>query len=119
MIEQTKDSYYLALRRTKGTTRAALPDWNPWLDYFLGALQEQKRNLERKIEREQIVLGNLPELSMQILEFTREHGRMTIAEAVKLTGRSRGTVRDHVKALTQAGHLTLHGAKRGAWYGLS
>ena len=94
-------------------------DWNPWFKFVLRALQQQKRTLERKIEREQIVLGDLPEISVQILEFTREHGRVTIIEAVKLTGQSRGTVRDHVKALTKGGHLVLHGAGRGAWYGLT
>jgi hypothetical protein len=102
-----------------GAIRAATPDWNPWLEYFLYALQQQKRNLERKIERERLVLGNLPDLSVQILEFTREHGRVTIAEAVKLTGQSRGTVRDHVRALTRDGHRTPHGAGRGAWYALT
>jgi Fic family protein len=119
VIEQSKEGYYLALRRTQGTIRTAVPDWNPWTEFFLRALQQQKRNLERKIEREHIVLGNLPELSVQILEFTREHGRVTIAEAVKLTGQSRGTVRDHIKALAKGGHLLLHGAGRGAWYGLT
>ena len=119
VIEQNKDSYYLALRRTQETIRTVSPDWNPWIEFFLRALQQQKRTLERKIEREQIVLGNLPEISVQILEFTREHGRVTIIEAVKLTGQSRGTVRDHVKALTKGGHLVLHGAGRGAWYGLT
>jgi Fic family protein len=119
VVEQSKEDYYRALRRTQGTIRAVVPDWNPWIEFFLHALQQQKRNLERKIEHEQIVLGNLPEISVQILEFTRERGRVTIAEAVKLTGQSRGTVRDHVKALTKAGHLTPHGAGRGAWYGLT
>jgi Fic family protein len=119
VIEQSKEGYYLALRRTQGTIRTTTQDWNPWLEFFLRALQQQKRNLERKIERERLVLGNLPELSVQILEFAREHGRVTIAEAVKITGQNRGTVRDHIKALTSAGHLMLHGAGRGAWYGLT
>ena len=43
---------------------------------------------------------------------------MTIAEAVKVTGQSRHTIKDHIKALANRGHLTLHGAGRGAWYGL-
>ena len=117
VIEQSKDSYYLALRRTRGTIRTAGPDWSPWLVFFLRALQQQKRNLERNLDREHRVLGNLPQLSVQILEFAREHGRITIAEAVKLTGQSRGTIRDHIKALTKCGYLVPHGAGRGAWYG--
>jgi predicted HTH transcriptional regulator len=79
-------------------------------------LQQQKRRLEKKIEREQIMLGDLPELSVKILELARERGRVTIAEAVKVTGASRNTVKDHVRALADRKQLTRHGAGRGAWY---
>src|ERR1700710_833916 len=67
VIEQSKEGYYLALRRTQGTIRTAVPDWEPWLDFFLRALQQQKQRLERKVEREMLILGDLPELSTQIL----------------------------------------------------
>jgi Fic family protein len=119
VIEQSKEGYYLALRRTQGTIRTAVPDWEPWLDFFLRALQQQKQRLERKVEREMLILGDLPELSTQILELARERGRVTIAEAVRVTGQSRHTIKDHIKALAKHGHLTLHGAGRGAWYGLT
>jgi Fic family protein len=116
VIEQNKDSYYLALRRTQATIRTPMPDWAPWIDFFLRALQQQKRRLETKIERERILLADLPELSVKILELARERGRVTIAEAARATGASRNTVKDHVRALTDRRHLTRHGAGRGAWY---
>jgi len=116
IIEQSKDSYYLALRRTQVTIRTPAPDWAPWVDFFLRALQQQKRRLETKIERERILLGDLPELSVKILELARERGRVTIAEAAKATGASRNTVKDHVRTLTDRKHLARHGAGRGAWY---
>lgn len=118
VIEQSKEGYYLALRRTQGTIRSAAPDWEPWLDFFLRALRQQKQRLERKMDRELLILGELPALSAQILEMVRERGRVTIADAVRVTGQSRHTIKDHMKALVQRGHLTLHGAGRGAWYGL-
>lgn len=118
VIEQSKEGYYLSLRRTQGTIRTEQPDWNPWLEFFLRALQRQKQRLEKKMERERIMLGALPELSVLILELAREHGRVTVAEAAKVSGASRHTVKDHLKSLTEQGHLTLHGAGRGAWYGL-
>jgi len=118
IIEQSKDDgYYLALRRTQVTIRTREPDWAPWIVFFLRALQQQKRNLETKIERERILLGDLPDLSVKILELARERGRVTIAEAAKATGASRNTVKDHVRTLTDRKHLTRHGAGRGAWYG--
>ena len=118
VIERSKDAYYLSLRRTQSTLRSEEPDWQPWLEYFLGALQQQKLRLENKIERERMILGDLAELSARILELCRERGRVTVAEATAVTGASRNTVKDHLKALTQAGHLTKHGAGRGTWYGL-
>ncbi len=118
VIERNKEGYYLARRRTQGTIRTAQPDWTPWLTFFLRALQQQKRTLERKIERENVLLGDLPELAVRILDMARERGRVTIAEAVKATGTSRNTIMDHVRALTEQRHLTRRGAGRGvvfAW----
>jgi Fic family protein len=119
VIEQSKDAYYLALRQTQETLRTEEPDWQPWLTFFLGALQRQKARLEKKIERERLILGDLPELSVQILELCRERGRVSVAEAAKATGASRNTIKDHIKALMSGGHLRRHGAGRGTWYGLS
>jgi hypothetical protein len=49
----------------------------------------EKNGLEREIERERILLGELPELSVQILELCRERGRIKIGEASKVTEISR------------------------------
>lgn len=118
VIEHSKEAYYLALRRTQGTIRTDAPDWQPWVTYFLNALKQQKDRLEKKIERERILIGDLPELSVQILELCRERGRVTVAEVSKLTNVSRNTVKDHIAALTEKGHLVRHGAGRGTWYTL-
>jgi Fic family protein len=118
VVESTKERYYVALRQTQGTIKTANPDWAPWLEYFLGALYEQKSRLERKIEREQLLLGELPELSMKILELCKERGRVTISEIARFAGANRNTVKDHIAALTRNGHLTRHGAGRGTWYAL-
>ena len=118
VIEQNKEAYYLALRQTQGTIRTKVPDWQPWLVFFLRALAEQVRRLEKKVEREKLVLATLPELSLQIVEFAREHGRVTIGEAIKLTGASRNTLKQHFRALVERGHLNQHGSGRGVWYEL-
>ncbi|CBW77253.1 Fic family protein (plasmid) [Mycetohabitans rhizoxinica HKI 454] len=118
VIEANKESYYLALRQTQGTIRSDKPDWQPWLMFFLRSLAEQVRRLEKKVEREKIVLASLPALSLQIVEFAREHGRITMAEAIKLTGSSRNTLKQHFRDLVERGHLEPHGSGRGAWYGM-
>ena len=80
------------------------------------ALQKQKANLQAKVEREKILLGELPDLSVKIVEIARQHGRVTVSEAVRVTGISRNTIKDHLKALVKQGHLARHGAGRGTWY---
>jgi len=119
VIEQTKEAYYLALLQTQRTVHTDAPDWQPSVTYFLKALQQQKQRLEKKIERERVILGDLPELSVQILELARERGRVTIADIAKVSGTSRNTIKDHVKMLTEKGHLARHGAGRGTWYSLA
>lgn len=118
VVEQNKEAYYLALRQTQSTIRTATPDWQPWLAFFLKALAEQVRRLSRKVEREKLVLAALPAMSLQIVEFAREHGRVTMADAIRLTGTSRNTLKQHFRALVARGHLTLRGSGRGVWYEL-
>ena len=118
VIEQNKEAYYLALRQTQGTIRTDTPNWQPWLAFFLRSLAEQVTRLERKVEREKLVLASLPDLSLKIVEFVREHGRVTIVEAIKLTGATRNTLKEHFRALVERGHLTQHGSGRSVWYEL-
>ena len=118
VVEQSKEAYYLALRLTQATIRTESPNWQPWLAFFLRSLSEQVRRLENKVEREKIVLAAMPELSLRIVEFAREHGRITIGEAVKLTAASRNTLKQHFRALVERGTLNQHGRGRGVWYDL-
>ncbi len=116
VIEQSKEAYYLALRQTQGTIRTDTPDWQPWVTFFLRALQQQKARLEAKIKREKIIIEQLPELSLNILELARAHGRLTNAQIVDLTRANRNTVKKHLAALVEAGHLAQHGRGKGTWY---
>lgn len=118
VIEQNKEAYYLALRQTQGTIRTDAPNWQPWLLFFLRSLAEQVRRLEKKVEREKIVLASLPDLSLQIVEFAREHGRITMGDAIKLTSVSRNTLKQHFRNLVERGHLNQQGSGRGVWYEL-
>jgi Fic family protein len=118
VVELNKEAYYLALRQTQGTIRSSEPNWQPWLKFFLGSLAEQVRRLEKKVEHEKIVLAALPELSLHIVEFAREHGRVTIGDAIRLTGASRNTLKQHFRNLVDRGHLNQQGSGRGVWYEL-
>jgi Fic family protein len=116
LFELNKEAYYFALQQTQGTIWNETPNWQPWLVFFLHALAKQVSRLKRKVERERIVLAALPNFSLQIVEFAREHGRITMGEALRLTDSKRNTLKQHFRTLVKRGHLGQHGAGRGAWY---
>ena len=117
VIEKTKEDYYLALRQTQGTIHSDAPEWTPWILYFLRALKHHKERLQKKIDRERIMVDALPALSLETLELAKEHGRLTIGQIVNLTGANRNTVKKHLQSLVSANHLTQHGIGKGTWYG--
>jgi Fic family protein len=115
VIEDNKDSYYLALRRGQSTLDGDESKLGEWLLYFLRSLAAQKNVLERKIERERLI-APLPPLSEQLLAIAREHGRVTTSTGAKLTGANRNTVKAHLRRLVASGHLLQQGQGKGTWY---
>lgn len=118
VIENSKDGYYLALRQTQGTIRTDAPNWQPWLMFFMRALQQQKRRLAEKVEREKLMMAALPELAAQIIDEARKRGRITIGDMIRATGASRNTLKEHFKRLLEQGHLVRHGTGKATWYAL-
>ena len=118
VIENSKESYYLALRQTQRSIRSETPDWQPWLLFFIRALQQQKRRLESKVERERRAMSDLPELAVQILDYARQHGRVTNRDIARETGASPNTIKAIFRSLTEKRMLVRHGGGRSTWYGL-
>ncbi len=118
VVEDNKDSYYLALRRTQQSLKTDKPDWHPWLLFFLRSLKRQKDRLAVKLEREQIMQSYLPELSVQILKLAKEHGRITTGEIARYTQASRSTIKARLTDLLEMKKLTRHGKGRSTWYSL-
>lgn len=116
VVEQNKESYYLALRQTQGTLKNESPDWQPWLLFFLRALRQQKKRLEAKIEKENLLFTQLPPLSLQILQFVKSRGKATNSEIVVVTLANRNTVKKHLEMLVQTKRLIKNGVGKGTWY---
>ena len=58
LIEDSKSEYYIALRKSQKTTNDKADDITPWLDYFLGVLQQQSKmaiNLLNKQDIEKLL----------------------------------------------------------------
>jgi Fic family protein len=118
VIENSKEGYYLALRQTQTTVRTDAPNWQPWLLFFMRALQQQKRRLAVKVEREKNALAVLPELAVKILDYVRDQGRVTTRDIVREHGASPNTLKATFTSLVEKGLLVRHGAGRSIWYGL-
>jgi Fic family protein len=115
VVEENKDEYYRTLRRAQATLDGDESQLGEWLVFLLRCLVEQKDVLARKIERERIAAA-LPPLDEELLRLAREHGRLTLAAAVRLTKANHNTVRAHLRQLVASGRLRLLGRARASWY---
>lgn len=118
VIEHSKENYYLALCQTQQSIRNEAPDWQPWLLFFMRALQQQKRRLAAKVEREKGALATLSDLAVKILDYVRDHGRVTTRDIVREHGASPNTLKTTFASLVKKGLLVRHGGGRSIWYGL-
>jgi len=118
VIESNKEGYFLALRQTQTTIRGASPDWHPWLIFFIRTLQQQKRRLSIKVERERNALAEVPELAVRILDYARDQGRVRTRDMVREFGASPNTLKATFSSLVKKGILVRHGGGRSTWYGL-
>jgi Fic family protein len=119
IIENSKDRYYLALRKTQQSIKDGKPDYTPWLLFFLRSLNNQKDHLLKKVKQEKQILGALPELSSVILKLARERGRVSTSEIERVTGEPRSTIKKRLSDLVKSRLLKRHGKGRSTWYGIS
>lgn len=121
VIEENKDLYYKALRRTQTTLGDDAPDWEPWIGFFLRCLKKQKDGLAARLDRERVEQGGedeLPALSIQIIKALRERERLSIVELAGITGANRNTLKVRLRELVAAGRIRQHGKARATWYSL-
>lgn len=120
IVEENKDIYYKALRRTQTTLKKDAPDWEPWLGFFLRCLKKQKENLTKKIEQKENNNDDteLPLLSIKILELLKQHKHLTTGEITDMTGANQNTLKVRLRELVDAGRIQRHGKARATWYSL-
>jgi Fic family protein len=118
VIEENRELYYAALRKTQGTLNEERPDWGPWVTFFLRCLKKQKDNLAQKLERERVLARSLPPLSLSVIFLLREHERLTGSELGRLTGANRNTLKVRLRELVEYRHVQRHGKGRATWYTL-
>jgi Fic family protein len=113
IVEQNKEAYYLALRRTQTTWRENTADWPAWLMFFLRSIRQQITRLQQRLD------ANRPQLSplaRQIAALFDTRETLTNAEAVTFTGANRSTLKAKFAELIAAGLVEAHGRGRGVFY---
>jgi len=115
VIEKNKDNYYLALRKSQAIFKSENPRYGPWISFFLNALDEQKKILSQKIEREKVFI-KLSKLSQLILDLVRDHGDLSISEIESITKANRNTLKKKLQELVKGKYLFTHGQGKGTRY---
>ena len=68
------------------------------------------------MEREKLLMTQLPSLSIEIIDLVKKHGSLKNAQIVTLTGANRNTVKKHLAKLVAANHLQKQGVGKGTIY---
>ena len=144
VIEANKEAYYKALHDTQKTIGSEKTDYEPWLSFFITALQKQKRALEAKIKNlqkpdthltsslqvlpthaaltqvssTQLSSVQLSATAREILSVFTEKEELTMAELIEKTKKNAGTIRKSVQNLVKKGFLIKLGTTQGASYTL-
>lgn len=128
VIEENKDSYYLALRRgqaeledvhakkpAKSKTKPG--GVNDWLTFFLKSMQKQKVALEIKMKNE-LAATKMPRLSVQIIELIKSRGSTSLGEAAAILGANRNTLKVHFRNLVSDESIEMEGVGRSIRYSM-
>src|SRR5262245_29930202 len=115
VVEENREQYYRSLRSAQGTLDRDESRLMDWLRFFLLCLVDQKNSLAEKVQRERL-MTTLSPLDEQLIQLIRQHGRVTLADAEKLTQANLNTLKLHLRQLVQAGHIQLLGRGRSSWY---
>lgn len=115
IIEINKDRYYMALRKAQITIETDDSGLGVWILFFLESLKKQKDTLEKKIERENIMI-KLPPLSREIISIVKEHGQTTISDIEAITSTNKNTIKVRLRKLVKENYLIRNGRGKSTWY---
>ncbi len=118
IIESSKDSYYLALRRTQKTIWKDSVDYEPWLSFFITSLHKQKCLLEEKIAGFSNITINqhLSGIAKDILNLFKSQTEWTVAQISEKLKLNPETVKKTVQTLVGNGFLIKKGVTNGVYY---
>lgn len=116
IIEQNKESYYLALRRTQTTLAGEKPDWDSWLLFFLRSLQRQTVRLQERLAREAGLRETLSPLAARLAALFDQSETVTLSEAAARLGAKPNTLKVKFRELLDHDLIEMKGRGRGTYY---
>jgi Fic family protein len=119
LIEQNKEAYYLALRRTQTTMRTDAPDWESWLHFFLRCMHRQTVRLEQRLTEGTARKAPLSPLAARLAELFHTQPTLTLSQAAIQLAASPNTLKAKFRELLAANLIEAHGKGRGAFYVVS
>ena len=116
IIEESKDGYYRALRRTQKNIWKGNVDYEPWLSFFLTTLQKQKNHLASKVNAMIKDDSRLGKNARAVLELFSGRPEWSVSEIAETLNMNINTAAKTIKMLVDRGYLAKHGSTKGAWY---
>jgi Fic family protein len=119
LIEQSKEAYYLALRRTQTSWQQGQPDWDAWLVFFLRTLHRQTQVLQQRVAGQKPAAGGSVVLSPEarkVLSLFDGRETLTTRVTVEITGIALSTVKVRLKELLAAGVIEAYGRGKATFY---
>ncbi len=116
IIEQNKEAYYLALRRTQTSLREEVPDWESWLHFFLRCLQGQTARLAERLAVDARQRSTLSVLAAKLAALFQTQETWSLAEAARALGANPNTLKGKFRELVAQGMIEPRGKGRGAHY---
>lgn len=115
IIERRKDEYYLALRASQKTFGTEHDTIAPWLNFFLGIVQEQANKAAGYLEDEKVE-DILSPKQYEVWKYISKGGEVGPGEIVKETGVIMATVRQVLARLVKLGKVKRIGSGRTTRY---
>jgi len=121
IIEQRKDEYYLALRKSQETFRTQTDPVGgeetiaPWLNFFLSALEEQAKKALTYLDEERVE-DTLSSKQYEVWKYISSTGNASLGEIVEATSIVRATVRQALLRLVELGKIKQIGRGRATRY---
>ncbi len=115
LVEERKQAYYLALRKTQGTFKSKNPDITPWFTFFLQVMVTQAQEAVGLLTAGNVE-KTLSEKQLAILAYVQKVEEASPGEIAKKTGVARPTVNQALEKLLRLRKIERMGMGRSTRY---